>query len=404
MRPGIKYPLFGLFPILLLILSGCTSEPPPQQPPPPKVTWSKPIVKDDEVDEEEYNGWLVAKDPVEIRSRVRGFVKEIPFKDPGKDNPAAGEIVPKDYLLFELDEDEFNDQIVLAKEKKNVYEAQKTAAGQELVRVTELKAKGGASQAQVDKAEADVKSLDASIKAAQAEVNLRERDLKEYSKIKAPIEGRISRSLVSKGELVLPGETLLTTINSVDPIKIEFHMDEQSVQRHRRNALNKSPDGKLPTVREARIPFRFALDTDEDFTRKGVLDFADNQTDPRTGKILVRGETPNKDRMLIPGDHVRVKVPVSDPYRALLVPDTAVNTDQDRKYLFVIDDKDVVQRRDVRLGKLLPDGLRVIETNLESTDRVIIEGTQRARIGYPVTPEEKDLAEEMKKLKGQAGE
>ena len=90
--------------------------------------------------------------------------------------------------------------------------------------------------------------------------------------------------------------------------------------------------------------------------------------------------------------------------RIVLVPDTAVNTDQDKKYLFVIDDKDVVHRRDVRLGKLLPDGLRVIETNLQPTDRVIIEGTQRARIGYPVTPEEKDLTEEMKKLKGQAGE
>jgi RND family efflux transporter MFP subunit len=270
--------------------------------------------------------------------------------------------------------------------------------------VTELEKRGGASKAQVEKADADVKSLEAQIKSAEAEVKLRVRDLEEYAKIKAPIDGRISRSLVSRGELVKPGETLLTTINSIDPIKVQFHMDEQSVQRHRKSAVNKTKDGKLPPLKEAKIPFRFALDTDEDFVREGILDFADNQTDSKTGKILVRGETPNANRLLLPGDHVRVRVPVSDPYRALLVPDTAVNTDQDKKYLLVVDDKNVVQRRDVRLGKLTDNGLRVVETNLKPTDRVIVEGTQRARIGSPVTPEERNFAEEMKKARGQASQ
>src|SRR5207253_160234 len=106
---------------------------------------------------------------------------------------------------------------------------------------------------------------------------------------------------------------------------------------------------------------------------------------------------------LLPGDHVRVRVPVTDPYQALLVPDTAVNTDQDRKYLLVLGDKNIVQRRDVRLGKLTDSGPRVVEANLKPTDRVIIEGTRRARIRAPVTPEEKDLAEEMKKLQRPAG-
>jgi RND family efflux transporter MFP subunit len=229
------------------------------------------------------------------------------------------------------------------------------------------------------------------------------RDLEEYAKIKAPIDGRISRSLVSQGELVKSGETLLTTINSIDPIKVEFRADEQSVQRYIKNALNKAKDGKLPPLKEAKIPFKFALDTDEDFNRGGILDFADNQTDPKTGTILLRGETPNPNRVLFPGDHVRVKVPISDPYQALLVPDTAVNSDQDKKYLFVLDDKNVVQRRDVRLGKLADQGLRVVETNLKPTDRVIVDGTQRARIGYPVTPEEKDLGSEMKKVEDRAG-
>src|SRR5262245_24182725 len=396
MHPGIKY--FSVSLCLALVLAGCSSKPTPPTPEPPKVTVSKPIVKKDQQDFEEYNGTLIAKDPVQIRSRVRGFVKEIFFKDPPEDKPGEGELVKKGTPLFELDEDEFLDRIVLAKEQVNVAKARKEAADKELVRVTELEKKGGASKAQVEKAEADVKSLAAEIKKAEAEVSLRERDLKEYSKIKAPIEGRISRSNVSKGELVTAGEPLLTTINSVDPIKVEFDMDDPSVQRHRKRFLSKAKDSKLPTVREVKIPFWFKLDTDPDFIREGFLDFADNQSDTKTGKIRVRGETKNANGLLLPGNHVRVRVPVSDKYQALLVPDTAVNTDQDEKYLFVIDGKNGVQRRDVRLGKLRDNGLRVIETNLKPTDRVIIEGTQRARIGHPVTPEDKDLTEEMKKL------
>jgi multidrug efflux system membrane fusion protein len=145
------------------------------------------------------------------------------------------------------------------------------------------------------------------------------------------------------------------------------------------------------------------MDTDEDFVHGGILDFADNQADSKTGTVLVRGETQNKNRLFLPGDHVRVRIPVSDAYRALLVPDTAVNSDQDQKYLLVLDDKNQAQRRDVRLGKLADRGLRVVETNLKATDRVIIEGTQRARIGHPVTPQEKDLATELKGVETRSG-
>jgi RND family efflux transporter MFP subunit len=384
-------------------LAGCKSEPPAAQTSPPKVTVSKPIVKDNEIDYDEYNGWLVAKDPVEVRSKVRGFVKSIHFKDPPEGKPAEGEIVKAGDPLFDLDPDPFQDEIVRAKEKVKVYDAQQVAAEKERVRLTELEKKGGASKAQVEKAEADVQSLNAQIDAAKTEVKMRVRDLDEYAKIKAPIGGRIGRSLVSIGELVKQGETLLTTINSVDPIKVQFSANEQAVQRARRSALNKSKEGKVPAIKDAKVPFKFALDTDKDFIREGILDFADNQTDSKTGTILVRGETGNKDGLLLPGDHVRVRVPISDAYQALLVPDTAVNTDQDQKYLLVLNDKDDVERRNVRLGKLADNGLRVVETNLQPSDRVIIEGTQRARIGHPVTPEVKDLAEEMKKAATRAG-
>jgi membrane fusion protein, multidrug efflux system len=403
MQPGVKLLVSGLAALLTLVLSGCDEQPAAGTPPLPKVTISKPIVRDNELDFEEYNGWLVAKNPVEVRSRVKGFIKTIHFKDPSAGKPAEGEIVKKGDPLFDLDPDPFQDEIVQSEQKVNVFAALKVAAEKELARLTELEKKGGASKAQVEKAEADVQSLDAQIKSSQAEVSLKTRDLNEYSKIKAPIDGRISRSLVAQGELVKGGETLLTTVNSIDPIKVEFSADEQAVQRYRKNAIKKTDGGQLPQVREMKIPFKFALDTDEDFVHSGLIDFADNQADSKTGTVLVRGETANKDRLLLPGDHVRVRVPVSDPYQAVLVPDTAVNSDQDKKYLLVLDDKNVVQRRDVRLGRLTDKGLRIVETNLKSSDRVIIEGTQRARIGYAVEPKEKDLAAEMKQVETRAG-
>jgi RND family efflux transporter MFP subunit len=404
MQLRIKHLCFGTSLLGLLLLTGCKEEKAAATPEPPKVTISKPIVRNNEIDTDEYNGWLVPKDRVEIRSRVRGFVKTVHFKDPPAGKPAEGELVKKGDPLFDLDPDPFKDEITRAQEKANVYRAQMVAAQRQLDRILEVQKKGGASQQEVDKADADVKSLEAQVKAQDTEVKLRVRDLEEYSKIKAPIDGRIGASLVALGELVLPGENLLATINSVDPIKVEFYADEQSVQRFRKQALNRAKDGALPSIKDAKVPFTFALDTDEGFFRKGVLDFADNQADPKTGKILVRGQTENPKRLLLAGDHVRVRVPLSQEYQAIMVPDTAVNTDQDKRYLLVLDDKNVVQRRDVRLGKLTDDGMRVIETNLNPNDRVVVEGTQRARVGSTVTPEEKDLAKELKAAQTPAGQ
>jgi RND family efflux transporter MFP subunit len=404
MQLGIKHLLVSTSLATSLALVGCKEDKPAATAEPPKVTVSKPIVKNNEIDTDEYNGWLVPKDHVEIRSRVRGFIKTIHFKDPQAGKPAEGELVKKGDPLFDLDPEPFKDEITRAEEKANVFRAQMVAAQRQLDRILEVQKKGGASQQEVDKADADVKSYQAQVKAQDTEVKLKVRDLEEYAKIKAPIDGRIGASLVALGELVQPGENLLATINSVDPIKVEFYADEQSVQRFRKHALNKAKDGSLPPIKEVKVPFTFALDTDEGFSRKGVLDFADNQADPKTGKILVRGQTENPKRLLLPGDHVRVRVPISEEYQALMVPDTAVNTDQDKRYLLVLDDKNVVQRRDVRLGKLTDDGMRVVETHLNPNDRVVIEGIQRARIGTTVTPEEKDLAKELKAAQTPAGQ
>ena len=147
-------------------------------------------------------------------------------------------------------------------------------------------------------------------------------------------------------------------------------------------------------MRERKIPFRFGLDSDNGFPHEGTLDFADNQIDPETGTIEVRGVVDNKQGMFVPGSRVRVRVPVGEPYSAVLVPDTAILSDQDKRYLLVVDDKNVVARRDITPGKLLDDGMRVVlpgaddDKGITTDDRIIVLGLQRARINYPVDPVE----------------
>ena len=402
MHPRLKLILLALCSPLALLVAGCNEEPPPAKPPePPKVTVSKPLVKENEIDTDEFNGTIRAGESVQVRSKVRGFVKTIHFKNPAQDKPAEGGFVKVGTPLFDLDPEPFRDALHQAEQRVKLFTAQKTAAAKDFARLAELEKKGGASRAQVEKAEADMLALDAQVEAGQAEVRDRRRDLDEYSQIKAPLDGQIGEAKVDRGTLV-SSETLLAVINSANPVKIQFSADEQTVQRYRKTARARLKEKDLPQAKDLNIKLTFKLDSDKDFSRTATIDFVDNQTDQKTGTIMIRAVADNQDKLLMPGDNVLVRVPVSEPYTALLVPDTAVNTDQDKKYLLVIDAKNLVQRRDVRLGKLADEGWRVVETNLNADDRVIVEGMQRARIGSPVTPEEKDLAAERKKVEGRA--
>ncbi|MBL8849734.1 MAG: hypothetical protein JNG89_08620, partial [Planctomycetaceae bacterium] len=188
-------------------------------------------------------------------------------------------------------------------------------------------------------------------------------------------------------------DPLLTTIVAVDPIRVYFAVDERALleyRQKRRPGSENAAEGN--PLKESQVPFEFRLETDDTFVNKGVLDFADNRIDPQTGTIEVRGESANADGMFLPGARVRVRVPVSDAYNAMLVPDSAILSDQDKKYLLCLNAENVVVRRDVKLGRLLDDGMRVIlpgaepEQNIALTDWLIVNGLQRARINYPVQP------------------
>ncbi len=366
--------------------AGCGSAAPaPAPPPPPKVSVAHPEERE-LVDDDDYSGWLEAASTVEIRSRVRGHIYKIHFTD--------GEIVEQGQLLFELDPRPFQAEIDRAGEQIEVYRAQKVAAEKERIRLETLLTKGGASQSQVDQAQALVASLSAQIGAETVEMERRELDL-EYSRITAPIAGRASRALLTEGNLVNAGgsDPLLTTIVSIDPIYAYFDIDERALQRYQTGDLGeRARNSGTNTVKDAGISFSFGLDTDEGYPREGVLDFANNRVDPGTGTIQVRGAVDNEDGGLVPGSRIRVRVPVSAPYQAMLIPAFAVLTDQDRKYLLVVGKDNVVERRNVTLGRLLDDGMQVVLPGRESNDGVrpddwvIVEGLQRARIHYPVDP------------------
>ena len=366
----------------LLTQAGCDKAAARTEPPPPKVSVAKPELRQ-VVDSDQYNGWLRSVETVEVRARVRGHLDKIHFVD--------GDMVQKGQLLFELDPRPFQADIDRSQDQVKIYEAQLVAATKDEVRLKELVKKGGASQSQVDSAEAQTKSLEAQVEATKQEVTRKALDL-EYSRITAPIPGRISRAMITTGNLINAGgsDPVLTTIVSVDPIHIYFNIDERSLQRYAK-ARADSVTTRPSSIREAKLPFNFGLETEVGFPHAGVLDFADNQIDPQTGTIQVRGVLPNPAGQFVPGARVRIRVPISDAHPVLLVPDTAILTDQDKRYVLALGDKNVVQRRDIELGKLLDDGNRVLRpgpsgTGITEGDWIVTQGIQMARVNYPVEP------------------
>ncbi len=219
----------------------------------------------------------------------------------------------------------------------------------------------------------------------------------EFSQIKAPIAGRISRAMLTEGNLVNAGgsDPLLTTIVALNPMHVYFSVDERTLQRVMRQRREKDPEPDTPrTLRERKMPFSFGLDSDQGYPHAGVLDFADKRVDAQTGTIQVRGVVEDKQGLFVAGSRVKVRVPVSDPYNAVLVPDSAVLSDQHKRYVLVVDEKNVVARRDISPGRLPDDGPRGVlaasdtATTVTPRDRIIVQGLQRARINYPVEPVE----------------
>jgi RND family efflux transporter MFP subunit len=378
-RLKLRFTYIGLG-MLGLMLCGCESETALAPSEAPVVTVSKPLEKDI-TDYDQYTGRIEAAETVDVRARVRGELIGIHFKD--------GDIVKEGDLLFEIDPRPYKAALDGAVARKDNAEAQVKLASTEYDRAYKLFLQDATSARELDVwiAKKGIALADKSL--AEAEIDKAKLDL-SFTKIKAPITGRISRALVTKGNLVNSGggETLLTTIVSVDPMYVYFDVDERSLGLYReRRAKEVGPsEASKPPV----IPVFLGLVTDGDrFPREGVIDFAENKLNANTGTIRVRGVFPNKDGRLTPGQFARVRLPVGEKYQGLLVTDQAIGIDQGQKYVLVVNSQNKVEYRPVTPGRLDGD-LRIFPpgSGIAPGEWVIVNGVQRVRPGIEVKAEQ----------------
>lgn len=367
--------------LLLALAAGCEkSNAAGEKKPAPlvKVEIGTPAEKE-VTDYQDFTGRLEAVESVEIRARVSGYLTKIAFDE----RIELGAEVKTGDLLFEIDERPYQNALQNAEAQLAQAEAKLKTSSAELARTEELFKKNAATQQDLDR-DTGAKLLSAAaIEAGKAAVAQAKLDL-DFTKITAPLSGRISRSIPSVGDLITPSIGTLTSIVSVDPMHLYFDMDEPTLLTLQ--ALIR--EGKLKSAQETEIPLLLGLQTDEDFPYRGRIDFVENQVDPNTGTIRVRGVFTNPKsergpRPLAPGMFGRVRLPLGEPHKAVLIPERAIGRDQGQPFVYIVSaENDVVYRR-VKLGAL-HDGLRVIRDGLTASERIVTNGLQRVRPGAKV--------------------
>ena len=360
----------------VLLLSQCSeSGRPAGAPPPPQVTVAKPA-QQIIVDHDEYVGRFVAVDAVEVRARVSGYLEGVHFRD--------GQLVKAGDLLFTIDKRPFQNTLDQARATLEQAKANLAFAEADLARAQQLVRDKTITEQTFEQRLQAFRSAQAAVAANEALVRQAELDL-QFTELRAPVNGRIGDRRVSPGNLVTGGTsgntTLLATIVSTDPIRFEFTFDEASYLRYER--LSRS--GKDVTGREGGVTVSLKLIDEPDFKHVGYMDFVDNVIDRSTGTIRGRAVFSNPEGVFTPGMFARVRVPGSAPYKALLIPDAAIGSEQIKKYVLVVGADNKAVPKYVTLGPVV-NGQRVIREGLGEDDRVIINGLMRARPGMTVTP------------------
>jgi RND family efflux transporter MFP subunit len=346
-------------------------------PPPPPVTVAKPLVK--ELREwRDFTGQFAAPEAVEVRARVSGYLESVNFTD--------GQLVKKGDLLFVIEPRPYEIALENAKAQLAQAEAQLQLAQAQLERTAQLRKNDYASQETYDERVAQVNVAKATRDAASAQVDQANLNL-AYTRVTAPVSGRVGQHEVSVGNLVMGGTggstTLLTTIVSLDPIWLEFNVSEGDGMAYKRLVQK----GEVESARNNDVEVQGQLMDETSWPLKGTIDFVDNQYDRTSGTIRVRATFPNANLFITPGQFGRVRVPMSQEKPTMLVPDAAVVTDQSTKMLFTVTDDGRVVPKPVELGSLADDNLRIIKSGITPDDRIIINGLLRARPGQKVTPE-----------------
>ena len=361
----------------IVLLAGCEQNS-YVAPPPPKVDVAIPVQRA-VTRYLEATGNTAPIKSVDLVARVQGFLESIDYKD--------GDFVKEGTTLFTIEPETYKLKLEQAKAAEVGAQATVKQAEADFKRQSDLVARQAVAQSTLDTSTATRDNAQAGLQ--QAQVNTRIAEINYgYTKVTAPFDGVVSAHLVSVGELVgAASPTQLATIVALDPIYVNFNVNEQDVLRVRAEARRKG----LTSNDLRQVPVEIGLQTEEGFPHQGKLDYASPTINQSTGTLPVRGVIPNPDRVLLPGFFVRIRVPVDEEKNALLVPDTALGSDQSGRYLLVVNGDNLVEQRKVQTGAL-DAGLRVIENGLKADDRVVIAGLLRVIPGQKVDPQLQKIA------------
>lgn len=354
--------------VALVALAGC-SRPQAQNaaPPPPPVSVA-PVAERKVMEADEFPGRIEAVESVEVRARVNGYLQSVHFR--------PGSMVRKGELLFVIDPRPFQAELARAEATLANTRAQLELARTQRARSELLLAEQATSRREHDDAVARVRSLEAQLAAQRAAVEATQLQL-AYTRISAPIDGRVGKAEVTVGNLVQgdsPNTPLLTTVVSASPVYAAFEADEAAYLKY----IARARQGLSVAV---------GLADEEGFPHKARLEFVDNRVDPQSGTVRMRALLANPQGRFTPGLFARVRLgDGAAPRPAVVVPDRAIGTDQSRRFVFVVDGENRAQYREVGLGRLV-DGERVIESGLKPGEVIVVNGLQRVRPGAPITPQ-----------------
>ena len=373
MNAPLKRTTILLSMLSLLAFAGCGKAPPPA-PGPPEVGVAKVISKRIQ-DWDEYTGRFQAVDTVEVRPRASGYVEQVLFQE--------GQAVKKDDVLVIIDPRPYQADYDRAKAGLDLAKSQQELASLEAARVQKLKDSGAVSREELDERLSNLNQQQASVSGAKATLD-NAALLLSFTKVRAPINGRVSRAEVTRGNLVTGGNnggTLLSTIVSVDPIYVYFEGDENAYLHYNQLAR----EGQRPSSRDAKNPVRVGLSNEQGFPHEGYMDFVDNQLDVHTGTIRARAVLENKQGLFTPGMFARVQLLGSGDYDAILIEDRAVGTDQNQSFVLVLGADNKLEYRAITSGRIV-DGLRIVRKGLKPDDVIVVSGLQRVRPGAQVKP------------------
>jgi membrane fusion protein, multidrug efflux system len=385
----------------------------------PDAVVSQPLERD-VTDFADFTGRTEAIHSVNIVPRVTGYLTKMPFKE--------GSEVKKDDLLFEVDPRPYQAQFDQAQSQVGLYQAQLELAQSTLKRYEALdkSTPGAVSKQELDQYRAAVVEADARVAASRKSLEVYQLN-KDFTQVKSPIDGQVSRYYLTLGNLVNQDQTLLTTVVSLDPMHVNFDMDERTLLQIRRAIY----EGRITPYETGDIPVYMGLQGEEGFRQRGTINFVNNQVNPSTGSITLRGvfanpkltrtspalaastvallgslrgeapllaipallppkTTPRSGRMMSPGMFVRVRLPIGEPHRARLVIDRAIMSDQGKKYVYVVDGENKAQTKYLTTGALQPDGLRVVE-GLKNDDLVVVGNLQNVRAREEIKPDKKPM-------------